>query len=72
MTAKQRERILAAREQETRDIEALKLRLAVRHGLERNAKFDKAWYLAWDYGHADGLKEVEQYFDELAELLKPD
>ncbi len=70
MTAKQRERILAIREQEARLIELSKVRLAARHGLERNAKFDKAWDLAWDYGHADGLKEVEQYFDELAELLK--
>ena len=59
------------REQEARDIEAAKAEMAQRYGLERNAKFDRAWEIAWDYGHSSGINEVKLYFEELAELLKP-
>lgn len=52
-------------------IEDIKNALARKHGLSRNDKFEKAWNLAWDYGHSSGYDEVQLYFDELAELLKP-
>lgn len=54
-----------------RDIEASKNRLSKECGVERNTKFDKAWMIAWDHGHSSGLDEVELYFRELAELIKP-
>ncbi len=49
----------------------MKNRLSKDHAIPRNAKFDKAWDIAWERGHASGLHEVEAYFDELAELIKP-
>lgn len=57
------------REQEARDIETAKAWLAQEHGLERNAKFDKAWDIAWGYGHSSGISEVKSYFTELVPLL---
>ena len=59
------------REQEARAIEAAKAELAAVHGLERNAKFDRAWSIAWDLGHSAGIHEVKNYFSDLADLLKP-
>ena len=65
----------ANREREDREIEACKAHLAERHRLERNDKFEIAWRIAWriawENGHSSGLSEVESYFDDLAELLKP-
>ena len=57
--------------EEEREIEACKARLAERHRLKRNAKFEIAWRIAWENGHASGFSEVEIYFDDIAELLKP-
>jgi len=59
------------REQEAHDIEAAKAEMAKEYGLGRNAKFDRAWEIAWSYGHASGISEVKNYFHELADLLKP-
>lgn len=59
------------REEMARDIEASKARMAKECGVERDAKFYKAWQIAWDHGHSAGLDEVEMYFRELAELIKP-
>ena len=58
-------------EEEAILIEDSKQNMANKHGLKRDAKFGKAWRLAWDYGHSSGFSEVENYFDDLAELLKP-
>lgn len=57
--------------EEAREIEAFKQRLASKHKLPRDAKFDKAWKIAWDYGHDHGFSEVALYFADLAKLLKP-
>ena len=41
--------------------------------LKKQAERDghtKKW-LAWQYGHSAGLSEVELYFNELVELIKP-
>lgn len=59
------------REQEARDIEAAKTEMAQEFDLERNAKFARAWDIAWGYGHASGIAEVKNYFRELADLLTP-
>ncbi len=60
----------AWRERQAKDIEASKRRMAKECGVERNAKFDKAWDIAWDRGHSAGISEVEGYFRTLAELIK--
>jgi len=57
------------KEKEYAEIEESKSRLAKEYNLERNAKFEKAYALAWDYGHSSGINEVENYFHELAPLL---
>lgn len=58
------------REQENAHIAALQTKLSIKHSVPRNAKFDKAWRLAWEYGHSSSFEEVESYFDELVELIK--
>lgn len=60
----------AARAEENARIEESKNRLAAEHGVPRNARFEKAWDIAWVYGHSSGLSEVEIYFSDLVELLK--
>lgn len=59
------------REEEAQDIEAAKAEVAEDHGLERNKKFDLAWAIAWDHGHSFGISEVKNYFNELADLIRP-
>lgn len=61
----------AARAEENARIEEAKNRLAKEHGVPRNARFDKAWAIAWEHGHSCDLSEVEGYFNELVELIKP-
>jgi len=39
-------------------------------GLESSEKTDKCFSMAWDYGCSQGLREVHDYFIELAQLLK--
>lgn len=51
--------------------EALKVELSEKHGVPRDAKFEKAWNVAWGLGHSSGLHEVRYYFEELVELIKP-
>jgi hypothetical protein len=60
-----------AREEQAIAVEAIKKELAAKHGIPRNAKFERAWDIAWEYGHSSGFDEVRMYFDELADLLKP-
>lgn len=33
-------------------------------------KADKCFELAWSHGHAAGLQDVAQYFEEFVELIK--
>jgi hypothetical protein len=58
-------------EEEAILIESSKRDRALKHGLKRDAKFEMAWNMAWSMGHSAGLSEVEQYFDDLAQLIKP-
>ena len=61
---------LAEFARKNREIEAMKAKLAETHGLERNERFDIAWNIAWDIGHACGIDEVGCYFDDLVPLIK--
>ena len=55
---------------EAEDIEASKIKISQELGIPRNhPKFESAWRIAWDYGHASGLSEVELHFREISELL---
>lgn len=37
--------------------------------VERNAKREKLFSLAWNYGHSGGYMEVALYFEEMLELI---
>lgn len=67
MTKEEREAYNAACIQEQTE---LREKLAAQHGLKQDAKFVQCWWLAWQYGHASGLHEVENFFNELVELIK--
>jgi hypothetical protein len=41
------------------------------HGLTGHPKAEKLYEIAWDIGHSAGYHEVEIYYDDMAELLKP-
>jgi erythromycin esterase-like protein len=58
-------------DEQAREIEAMKSELAAEHGVPRDAKFEKAWNAAWSFGHSSGFSEVERYFNEIVELIKP-
>lgn len=42
-----------------------------RHGLVGHPKADRLYQLAWDMGHSAGYGEIETFYDEMADLLKP-
>jgi hypothetical protein len=52
------------------EIESLKDSLSRKHNLARDKRFDKAFEISWREGHADD--EVEQWFEELSELINPE
>jgi hypothetical protein len=59
------------REEEAARVEASKDRAAESTGIPRDhPKFEVAWRIAWDLGHSSGFHEVENYFDDLSELLR--
>jgi hypothetical protein len=41
------------------------------HGVTGHPKANRAFDIAWDHGHSSGYSEVANYFDDLADLLKP-
>jgi len=43
--------------------------LAKEYGVVGNPKEEKLFRMAWEYGHSSGLREVEMYYEELAELV---
>lgn len=55
---------------ETAKIEETKDRLAKTYKIPRDVKFDNAWRIAWDLGHASGFDEVENHFADLVDLIK--
>lgn len=64
----------AARELQRADVqrETLKLRarLEEENGLIGHPKAELLWQIIWDRSHHNGLSEVENAYDEMAELLK--
>lgn len=67
----ERKKRAIARAEEDSVIETSKAKLAREFNIPRNAKFDKAWNIAWDERHSESLESVEDYFCQLAELLTP-
>lgn len=53
------------------EIEEVKAEFAENYNLERNAKFDRAWEIAWEHGHGGGIGEVRNYFIDLIDLITP-
>jgi len=43
--------------------------LAEKYDVEGNPRLDYCYQLAWDYGHANGYDEVENYFSDLVWLI---
>ena len=41
------------------------------YGVTGHPKAERAFEIAWGHGHSAGYSEVDIYFSELAELLKP-
>lgn len=58
-------------ERQAKERQDLKDELAETHGLNKDAKFEKAWIMAWDHGHSEGYDRVREVFEDLAELIKP-
>ncbi len=69
--AEQRAKWAAEKAKADAEIEEVKAWFTDYHKLPRDAKFDRAWDIAWDRGHGSGLEEVKNYFEELIELIKP-
>lgn len=66
------ERWQEMRAEEDKQIEDSKNAMALETGIPRShPKFEKAWNIAYEEGHSSGLTEVEYYFRQLADLLKP-
>jgi hypothetical protein len=45
--------------------------LEVKHGLVGHPKAARLYELAYEIGHSAGYHEVEIYYDDMADLLKP-
>jgi hypothetical protein len=50
--------------------EEFKADLFEEHSVTGHPKAEKAFQLAWRYGHSSGLGEIANYFDDLVELIK--
>ena len=67
---RQEQRELWGERDQIRD-EAFKNLLVEEYGVPRtHPRFDKAYGLAYDYGHSSGYSEIENYFMSLVELIK--
>lgn len=68
---KKKRKTLAERLEDTKNmINDSQERMLLKYSLKRDRKFEKAWSIAWEFGHSNGISEVEYYFDELVELIK--
>lgn len=65
-----REEQRKANEEAGRRADELRARLERDNGVVGNPKADLLWSKAWELGHANGLSEVECYYDDLVELIK--
>ena len=55
---------------QNREREAHRAALEGRYGTRGRPKAARLHELAWDYGHSAGLDEVENYYRDLAELIR--
>lgn len=62
--------LAAYQEAEAERIRQFKVDLFVAYGVTGHPKAERAFNLAWDFGHSGGLHEVELYFSTLAALIK--
>ena len=46
-------------------------KLAKKYGVENNPKLNKLYFIAYEHGHADGYYSVENWFNELVDLIIP-
>ena len=51
-------------------MENLKSKLREKYSEMSANAFDLTWQMAYDYGHAYGVSEVENYFIDLANFVK--
>lgn len=51
-------------------INDFKQALFIEYKVTDNPKAEKCWELAWEHGHSSGYSEVENFFDDLVELIK--
>lgn len=64
------DKFISRMERESAKKNKLKNKLAEEHGVVGNPKLDACFDLAWQYGHACGLGEVEGFFEELVDLIQ--
>lgn len=62
--------LAAYQEAEAERIRQFKVDLFVAYGVTGHPKAERAFNLAWDFGHSGGLHEVELYFSTLVALIK--
>ena len=62
--------LAAHQEAEAERIRQFKVDLFVAYGVTGHPKAEKAFNLAWEFGHSGGLHEVELYFSTLVALIK--
>ena len=60
----------AAREKAEAEARDLRATLEKSHRVTLNPKRDLLWAKSWELGHANGLSEVEDVYDDLVELIK--
>ena len=71
MIKERRERMERERRELEAKIEQSKQGLAEFWEIKRDAKFDRAWRIAWEERHSSGIGAVEDMFGNLVELIKP-
>lgn len=51
-------------------MEEVRARLEEEHGMAFHPKRDLLWSKAWEHGHACGLSDVQNWYEELVDLVK--
>ena len=64
-----REAVNAYNAENVRLHELFKQHMYEYHDVEENPKREKAFSLAWEYGHSSGHSEVASHFEDLVELI---
>lgn len=61
----------AKQKKEREQVAAFKDELETVHQIKGHPKAQRLWELAWQHGHSNGLEEVEMYYSDFVELIKP-